>query len=315
MGIKNTFFTLLKSSFLIILLLCAGCALFQRDRGGAKKISSPTAPEQDGFEQDENLPPPSVDEATSPRVALILGPGGYRSFAHALIIKELVKARVPIEKVVGIEWGALAGAFFALEGKPHEAEWKLYKLEKRDLDSKGGIFASDKGPRSTKELQTYLKENLLGRDLRSMKISFTCPSLSLRNGTVSFFDRGSAAVAVEMCLSFAPRWAPARGGVAAGLSTADAADRLRKEGFNVIILVDVLGKGRLDTGSSDLGAQILWNEVRRNVWMAKSHVTDVIEVDMKGVGLFDLESRKKFSQAAEKIAQDAVRRLATKYSF
>jgi predicted acylesterase/phospholipase RssA len=274
-----------------------------------------TLPTNDTFGAEPAEPKlPQKEAQATPHVAVILGPGGYRAFAHATILKEFVKARIPIEKIVGIEWGALAGAFFALDGKAHEAEWKLYKLDRKELAAQG-FFARKDEPQSMKALQKYLNENFASRDLSALKVKFACPSLSLQNGTVSFFEKGSAAAAMEMCLSYPPHWLPSRGSVAAALSINEAVDRLRREGYNVIILVNVLGSGPLPLGSDDFGAQVLWNEVRRSVWAAKSRVTDVVEVDMKGLGLYDLDARKGFSQAAEKAAQGAVRTLADKYGF
>lgn len=47
------------------------------------------------------------------RVALVLGSGGARAFAHIGVIEELVNAGIPIDLIVGCSSGAAVGAFFA----------------------------------------------------------------------------------------------------------------------------------------------------------------------------------------------------------
>jgi NTE family protein len=317
-----------KFSIALLCFTAIGCAQTAQRRSDSPRVpviaQSQTGQNQptyttpfddtDSGESPTPTPIPQQPAQVTPRVAVILGPGGYRTFAHATVLKEFSKARIPVEKVVGIEWGALAGAFFALDGKAHEAEWKLYKLDAKSLEAQG-FFSRKNEPQSIKALQKYLGENFSGKDLSSMKVKFACPALSLQSGTVAFYEKGSAAAVMEMCLSYPPHWTPSRGSVAGALSISEAADRLRREGYNVIILVNVLGSGPIPLGREDLGAQVLWNEVRRNVWVAKSRVTDVVEVDMKGIGLYDLEARKGISQAAEKAAQGAVRTLSDKYGF
>ncbi len=91
------------------------------DPVGAPPIQTP---------QDEAPSAPSANSAR--RVAVILGPGGGKSFAHVGVLKALQQQRVPIEKVVGLEWGALMGGLFAIKGTTHDVEWKLYKLEQNN---------------------------------------------------------------------------------------------------------------------------------------------------------------------------------------
>ncbi len=106
--------------------------------------------------------------------------------------------------------------------------------------------------------------------------------------------------------------------MAATISTTEAADRLKREGYNVIILVNVLPDGELLPGGAvdpeRLANEILWEETRRNIWSAKAKVTDIIELKTKG-GLFDLSERKSLTSHAEKVGRDAAKAIADKYGF
>ena len=73
---------------------------------------------------------------------MILGPGGLRSYAHAGLLQEVAKAKIPIYWVGGLEMGALPASLFALKGQPFEAEWQMMKLKEEDLIRKGLLTGS-----------------------------------------------------------------------------------------------------------------------------------------------------------------------------
>jgi NTE family protein len=262
-------------------------------------------------------PTPNNLARADKRVAVILGPGGFKTFAHAGVIKELRKANIPIHAVLGIEWGALVGALYAQRGQIHEAEWKLYKLEKLDL-STTGFFSRRHQMKSIKDLEGFLNENLESRDVTQTAIPFSCPSLSLSRGTLAVQRSGPLPRAVAKCLALPPLFSPSGDDVADVLSLPDLIGQLRGEGYNVIILVNVLGDGNLFDKTEDQGdyaTEVLWDEVRRQIWQTRPLVTDVIEVSTHGIGLGDFESRKLLVTAGESAGERAARALLTKYGF
>lgn len=322
----NTFnFALTKISsnlflgiFLSAVFTTTGCTLFSKSGSQNDKSAYGS---RDDFGGREESPTPSKaqseSEPTPKKVALILGPGGYKAFAHAGVIKELKKKNIPINAVVGMEWGALVGALFAQRGQISEAEWKLYKLEKIDLNS-GGFFSRKKDIQSVRVLDGYLKENLNVADINQTAVPFYCPSLSVLQGAMNWQDRGSLAKGVSNCLSYPPLFQNPQQMVAGLLSFDEIALRLKKEGFNVIILVNVLGDGILFDNSAikdDYATAVLWNEVRRALWRAKSSVSDTIEVSTRGIGIGDFESRKLLVTAGEAAGEKAAQNLANKYDF
>ncbi|MCB0349622.1 MAG: hypothetical protein KDD38_00465 [Bdellovibrionales bacterium] len=257
--------------------------------------------------------PPQAEQ----KVAVILGPGGYKSFAHAGVLKELNRKNIPIHKIVGIEWGALVAGLYAQRGQINEAEWKLYKLERLDLNSTG-FFVRKKESQSIKVLTEFLRTNLDLKDISKSSIPFFCPSLALTQGTLIWQERGLMSKAVENCLSYPPLFNPVQPYVAALFSLDSVITRLKNEGYTAIILVNVLGDGNLFDNpmlKEDYATAILWNEARRSLWAAKSRVTDVIDVNTRGVHISDFESRKLLVTAGEASGEKAAKELATKYGF
>ena len=58
-------------------------------------------------------PPPIVMPKERPQVALVLGSGGARGYAHLGVIKVLRDAGVPINLIAGASAGAMFGAVYA----------------------------------------------------------------------------------------------------------------------------------------------------------------------------------------------------------
>lgn len=298
------------------------CAQFetQHDTGKASSRTKDTGEEfgENRGSQPGNAPAvPQPAEREEIRVAVILGPGGYKAFAHAGVIKELKRRNIPINAVAGLEWGSLVAGLFAQRGQINEAEWKLYKLEKLDLNNTS-FFSSKKEANSLKILNGFFRENLNLRDVGQSAVPFFCPSLSLTQGTIIWQDRGPLARAVSNCLAYPPLFT-SESLIMAGLFSYDEIiSRFKREGYNVIILVNVLGDGPMFEAKfmkEDNATSLLWSEARRALWRAKSLVTDVIDVNTRGVMLSDFESRKLLVTAGEAAGERAAKQLVTKYGF
>src|SRR5689334_6496276 len=63
------------------------------------------APKEAGTPIEQPLPPITKEEPK--KVAVILGPGGAKALAHVGVLRALQEQRIPIGKVIGLEWGAL----------------------------------------------------------------------------------------------------------------------------------------------------------------------------------------------------------------
>lgn len=262
---------------------------------------------------------PSGSALTTPekKVALILGPGGYKTFAHAGVIKELNKHNVPIHKIVGLEWGALVAGLYAQRGQINETEWKLYKLEKLDLAGTG-FFGRKKEVKALRELDDYLKENLLAKDVSQATIPFFCPSLLLNQGALTWQDSGAIVSMVRNCLAYPPLFRPSQPIVAGLFSLTEVVERLKSEGYNIIVLVNVLGEGNLfDSGgeNDDYATVVVWNEVRRAISQAKGLMSVVIDVPTSGLSMSNFSSRKFLVTAGEAAGEKAAAEIAEKYGF
>jgi predicted acylesterase/phospholipase RssA len=258
---------------------------------------------------------PAPSEKVIPKIGLVLSPGGARTFAELGVLKELIKARVPISAIVGVEWGSLVGALYAQNGQIHEAEWKLYKLETKELTSHS-LFGESR-PQSIKNLEGFFAENLKGRSLPQAMVRFACPSLSLWSGTFQWQERGEFSDAMKKCLPSSPLLKPSGPWAASLVSGRDAALWLRRQGFNTVIAVNVLrSPDEFDQERmlDDLTLATLIHEVRRS-FQNRESFDDVIDIDTKGFRVTDFEKRRELVSIGERLGRPQAEAIASKYGF
>jgi NTE family protein len=263
-------------------------------------------------------PPSQTPNASNRKVAVVLGPGGAKTFAHVGVLKAFQQQRIPIDKVVGLEWGALIGGLFASKGLAQDLEWKLYKMEQQKLPYPRGFFSKKPGEESSKVMDSFLSETFGKEQIGQTKINFMCPSKSILTGVVAWQTRGPTAEAVRRCLPFPPAF-KAQGTFAAGVSQAtEAVDRLIKEGFNVVVFVNVLGSAMpvgQDAVIDHLLHAMLWQEVRRAVGEVNRYQIDFVNVNTDDYPIMNFDSKRELISAGERAGQAAAGSLISKYGF
>jgi NTE family protein len=320
---------LLSLSFLLVF---EGCRTAPPPRkpvktGARPPIGLPPAPQEIDDEPDQPLPPSAQQEEVfrppppqeKRRVAVILGPGGAKSFAHVGVLKALQQQRIPIEKVVGLEWGALIGGLFAIKGTVHDVEWKLYKMEQNNPLTQSKSFFSRSGPEHSLSVMDNFFNDVFGREeIAKARLPFACPSRSIYSGVVAWQKSGSFRDAVKRCLAFPPVF-KAQGTFIAGASQAtEAVELLVKEGYNVIILVNVLGSAMpvgQDALRDNLNYVILWQEVKRAIYETSRLNIDTINVDTSSVPMTNFAAKKDLISLGETAGARAANGLIVKYGF
>src|ERR1700687_291463 len=84
---------------------------------------------------------PTVTDQPRPKIALVLGGGAARGFAHVGVIRALEQEKVPIDMIIGTSVGSLIGAIYAYDTNSFELEWTAFSLEK-DQVFDYGIFSA-----------------------------------------------------------------------------------------------------------------------------------------------------------------------------
>ena len=193
----------------------------------------------------ELLEPPSAQrivplKAEKPVVALVLGSGGARGFAHVGVIKALEAAGVVPDMVVGSSSGAIVAALYA-GGYSGRALEELAT----DLDQGALVDFSlfGQGWVRGEALQAFVNRSLSNRPIERLSRPFAVIATESPSGRMVIFNRGDPGLAVRASASvpdlFIP---PVIGGVTyldGGLTSPVPVRVARSMGADFVIAVDL----------------------------------------------------------------------------
>ncbi|MGH7767331.1 MAG: patatin-like phospholipase family protein [Candidatus Binatia bacterium] len=180
-----------------------------------------------------------------PKVALVLGGGAARCFAHVGVIRALEKSKIQIDIVVGANTGSLIGAIYADKKSLAELERIALSLEERDVFDYNFINPTQGFARGAR-LEDFLSKRLVAREIDQLKLPFAAVATDIQNGEVVAFQSGSIARAVHASSAipgiFTPVSYQGKMLVDGGVLNNVPVDVARKMGADVVIAVD-LGAG------------------------------------------------------------------------
>jgi NTE family protein len=176
-----------------------------------------------------------------PRIALALGSGSARGWAHIGVIRALDKAGVRPDIVCGTSIGALVGAAYAAGELERLCEWILKLrfaevLGFMDLNLGGGVLKGDR-------VIDFFRRHVADRPIEELAVPFAAVATSLRTGAEVWLRRGSTLDAVRASISLPGLFAPVRWEgsllVDGGLANPVPVSLARAMGADVVIAVDL----------------------------------------------------------------------------
>src|SRR3990167_620349 len=175
---------MLIKSFLKLLSTCCMASLLCACAGMAPHITIP-----------QTLPTP-LKLTKQPRVALVLGAGGARGFAHAGAVKVLQSAGIPIDLIVGTSVGSFYGALLADSGDANIAGqimlsarfWNVADIA--NLPSLSGLMQGYR-------YQKFLLHHMQARWFNQLKIPLVVVAADLKTGKTFVISSGPIAPAAE----------------------------------------------------------------------------------------------------------------------
>ena len=146
----------------------------------------------------EVVPPQAVYAAPmqsdQPVVALTLGSGGDRGFAHIGVIKALEANHIKVDMVLGTSAGSVVGALYA-GGYDGDALEKL-ALE-MDREKLKDYAFSKRGYVRGEQLQDFVNRALKNRSIEQLDKPFVAVATQLGSGRTVAFNRGNTGMAVR----------------------------------------------------------------------------------------------------------------------
>ena len=175
-----------------------------------------------------------------PLVALALGSGGTRGFAHVGVIKALEEAGIMVDIVAGCSSGAIVAALYAAG---HDARALAELAAGIDRDALVDFTLFGKGWVQGEALQDFVNQAVGGRPMEQLARPFAVAVTRARDGAQIVFNRGDTGVAVRASASvpnlFVPPMIRGEEYIDGGLTTPIPVRAARAMGGDIVIAVDV----------------------------------------------------------------------------
>ena len=238
---------------------------------------------------------PSVTKTVAPiekqpKVALVLGGGGAKGFAHIGVIKALEENGITPTLVVGTSVGSLVGSLYA---SGYNAK-QLEQLALTTSDSELTDFTlSNQGFIEGIKLKNFINKKVGGRAIEDFPISFAAVAAEKHTLKKAIFSSGDAGLAVQASCSvpnifIAPR-IPEKVGkkyIDGGVVSLVPVDSARDLGADIIIAVDVTTTNVNTSASNKIptinSLSSFWGFLENNfVANATASVTDSSQANTK----------------------------------
>ena len=242
-----------------------------------------------------------------PIVALVLGSGGARGYAHIGAIEVLEQAGIKPDFIVGTSAGSLVGALYA-QGKT-AAQLRDIALNMKANDVRD-IRIDKKGFFDGKKIQDYVNSLVDDMPLHKLPTPMYVVATQLQHGQKVVFNHGDTGQAVRASVSIPSMFIPTEIAdveyVDGGLVSPVPVNVARDLGADIIIAVDILAQPAYTETNN------VWGLFNQNINIMQQHLARqelkhadiVIQPDIREKGhIFDVRGREMTMQAGVEAAQ------------
>lgn len=250
--------------------------------------------------------------ARKPKIALALGGGAARGFAHIGVIKALETSGIVPDMVVGTSAGSVVGALYAAGHGPFDLQKLAIQLDEASVTD-WSLF--DRGVIKGERLEQFINSNVGNRPIEGLKRRFAAVATDLASGEPIVFQRGNTGTAVRASSSipgvFPPVVIGGREYVDGGLVAPIPAREARSLGADIVIAVDISARpsGKRNQGTLDL---LLDTIAVMGAALGKHELTAadvVIRPDLRGLPATNFQQRHEAILEGEKAGFAAVPRV------
>jgi NTE family protein len=288
MNLNRSFRTLI-----IFVLLIASCAI--------KKEVPP-------IQVLPSLPPPPKPA----KIALVLGAGSSKGFAHIGVLKILETNKIPIHMIVGTSVGSAVGSLYAYGYDAFQLQKMTFSIEKSDIVD---LSVPDNGFIKGEKLEEFINKGLSNTPMEKLKIPFYAVATDIQNGQEVVFGRGNTGQAVRASCSipgvFRPVKIADRMYVDGGVVSPVAVDAAKRFGADVVIAVDISASGERTFPGNTIetilqSINIMYSKLA-SVQLSQADV--VIKPRVGHIGSADFSKRHEAILEGEKAALEALPKI------
>ncbi|KAA8735055.1 patatin-like phospholipase family protein [Acinetobacter qingfengensis] len=250
-----------------------------------------------------------------PVIALALGGGGAKGFAHIGVIKVLESHGIKPQIVTGTSAGSFVGSLYASGKTPYQLQEIALKLEESDIRD---LTVSRQGFVIGQKLQDFVNRQIGNKPIEKFPKRFIAVATALDSGKKTEFNRGNAGQAVRASCSipnvFIPATIAGKQYIDGGLVSPIPVETARKMGADIVIAVDISARpksgqstnlwGLLDQTINIMGQSSIQYELKQ--------ADIVIKPAVGHLGVLDLKARNQSILAGEQAAQQQIPQIKKK---
>ena len=184
--------------------------------------------------------PKAIQPSKPAKIAVVLGAGASRGFAHIGVLKVLESNKIPVHMIVGTSAGSFVGSLYAYGYNAFQLQGLSFSLERSDIIDFG---IPDKGFIKGDALEEFINKKTKNSHIENLKVPFYAVATDIQSGEEVIFSSGDTGIAVRASCSIPGIFKPvpigdrlyADGGIVSPVAV-DAAKRL---GADIVIAVDI----------------------------------------------------------------------------
>ena len=260
---------------------------------------------------------PRFEPATgpAPRVALVLGSGGPRGFAHIGVLKVLDENGIKADLIVGSSVGAMVGAIYA-DGMSATDLEKLARdinvMEFFEFRMLGGGLATGSA------VQAYVNARVNNKRIEELGTRFVAAATRQSDGKLALFNRGDTGLAVRASAASPGQFTPVAVGKDFFVDGDEAAPvpihAARSLGAKLVIAVDV------SAYEKDTPATAPQSWIEKDSRRARQVASEAPEADVllhPNIGYYaghDENYRRRVIDAAERYTREQLPKIRAAYA-
>ncbi len=189
------------------------------------------------------------------KIALVLGGGATRGFAHIGVIKVLEANGIVPDLIVGTSVGSLVGSLYAAGNNGFALQKMAIDMDEAAIsDWSVPFFSQSTGVLKGEGLQNYVNKSVRNQPIEKLKIPFGAVATDLHTGQPILFRRGNTGLAVRASSAVPGVFNPVRIGnidyVDGGLVSPVPVSFARKMGADFVIAVNISAQPDAQPASS-----------------------------------------------------------------
>ncbi|MGA2780565.1 MAG: patatin-like phospholipase family protein [Smithella sp.] len=253
------------------------------------------------------VPPPAPPPPKQATIAVVLGAGASKGFAHIGVLKVLEAQKIPIHMVVGTSAGSLVGSLYASGKTAFELQGIAMKMEADNIIDydwkiwKGGLIKGEK-------IENFINLNIQNTPIEKLKIRYYAVATNAVTGEEVVFAKGNTGMAVHASCSVPGVFQPLKIGnstyIDGGVVSPVAVDVARRNGADIVIAVDISGGINTDVPGG------IMDTMRKSVAIMYARIAEyqiknadiVIRPNMKNIGSTDMDKVNEAIFEGEKAA-------------